>query len=155
MPPTNSVCPGCNGRRILKNSSTGNPVVCPLCEGSGKMDNYIRMPRWYVINATPTAAIPVVNGALGIEAIADFELIWLTATQQGEFTSSLFDASGRAWQNLPVNNANQWGTAQRPMPLIAPLVLKAQTSLQWTLTDTSGVSPNAIQLALIGFDLYV
>ena len=154
MPPQNSVCPGCNGRRLLKNNQ-GNPVVCPLCEGSGKMDNYIRMPRWYVINATPTAVALAVTGALAIEAIADFELIWLTATKGGQFTTSLIDASGRAWQNLPVNNLNQWGTAERPMPLIAPLVLKAQTSLQWTVTDTSGVLPNEVQLALAGFDLYL
>lgn len=154
MPPKTSDCPGCNGRRLLKNNQ-GNPVVCPLCEGSGKMDNYIRMPRWYVINATPTAAAPTVTGALAIEAIADFELIWLMATQAGQFTTLLTDASGRSWQNLAVNNANQWGTAQRPFPMIAPLVLKAQTSLQWEITDTSGVTPNAVQLALAGFDLYV
>lgn len=154
MPPQNSVCPGCKGRRLLKNNA-GNPVVCPLCEGSGKIDNYIRMPRWYLINATPTAAAPTVNGALAIEAIADFELIWLMATQAGQFTTSLTDASGRAWQNLAVNNANQWGTAQRPFPMLAPLVLKAQTSLNWQIIDTSGVLPNAIQLALAGFDLYV
>jgi hypothetical protein len=112
------------------------------------------MPRWYVINATPTAAVPNVRGAQSIDAIADFELCWLMATFQGQFTTELQDSSGRAWQNLPVNNANQFGTAQRPFALLAPIVIKAQSALNWSITDTSGVSPNAVQLGLSGFDLY-
>ena len=150
-----SVCPGCNGRRILQNTKTGDPVACPLCDGSGKLENYIRLPRWYIINAV-LAALGNLTGALAIEAIADFELIWLSASSSGGVFSTIFtDTSGRQWQNAAVNSENQWGTAQRPFPVgLSPLILRAQTSLNWQLTDRSA-NANTVQLALIGYDLYV
>lgn len=150
----NQVCPGCNGRRLLENAKTGNPVVCPLCDGSGTRENYTRLPRWYIINAVLTA-LGRLPGALAIDAIADFELIWLCRTASGGvFTATFQDASGRTWQNLPVNDRNMFGTAERPFPVgLSPVVLRAQTSLAWELVDTSG-NPNTVQMALVGYDLY-
>lgn len=150
-------CPGCAGRRVVYNAKTGNPVECPLCDGEGKRVNYQRLPRWYIINATIVAALGTLQGALAIDAMADFELIWLCRTSStGVFTTAFQDASGRTWQNLPVNDLNMFGTAERPFPVgLSPVVLRAQTSLLWTLVDTSGVAGNAIQLALVGYDLYL
>ncbi len=156
-PAATRACPACNGRMVLKNDRTGNPVVCPLCNGTGKYENYIRLPRWYPINAVLTAAAPgnVLGGSLAIDAIADFELIWLTATSTGGiFTSEFADSSGRRWQNLPVNNLNQFGTASLPFPIgLSPVILKAQSQLLWTFTNTSG-NANTLQIALSGYDLY-
>lgn len=150
-------CPACAGRRVLFNSKTGNPVTCPLCDGEGKRENYQRLPRWYIINAVITLALGNTPGALAIDAMADFELIWLTRTSSnGVFTTAFQDASGRAWQNLPVNDLNMFGTAERPFPIgLSPVVLRAQTSLMWTVTDLSGIAANTIQMALIGYDLYL
>lgn len=150
----NGVCPGCNGRRMVTNERTGNPVVCPLCNGSGKMENFIRLPRWYPINAVLTA-LGNLAGALAIDAIADFELIWLSATSTGGvWTTTFADSSGRRWMNLPVNSLNMWGTSVNPFPVgLSPVILKAQSQLLWTLVDTSG-NANTVQMALIGYDLY-
>lgn len=154
---TSNQCPACAGRRVMYNAKTGNPVTCPLCEGEGKRENYQRLPRWYIINATIVLALGTLQGALAIDAMADFELIWLMRTSStGVFTTQLQDASGRTWQNLPVNDLNMFGTAAAPFPVgLSPVVLRAQTSLLWTLVDTSGVAGNAIQLALSGYDLYL
>jgi hypothetical protein len=142
---------------MVQNQRTGDPVVCPLCEGSGRRTFYDRLPRWYIINTTIAAALGVNNGALAIDAQADFELIWLCRTSStGVFTAEFQDASGRTWQNLPVNDLNMFGTAVAPFPVgLSPVILRAQTSLIWRLVDTSGAAGNAIQLALIGYDLYL
>lgn len=138
----------------------GKPYTCPVCEGSGKTEpQYLRLPFWYVINPATigqvyVAASTAVTGALQIEPRADFEAVWLVATATSmSFTCEFTDASGRTWQNLPVNGANQWGTAQLPFALIVPVVLPMRTALNWKVTDTSA-SNNTIQLVLIGYELY-
>lgn len=150
------VCPACNGRMVLQNTRSGAPEVCPLCNGTGKVEPPVeRLPFYYIINETLAAP----NGSQNAAALAiqdrDFELIWLAATSSGGvFQTELTDgATGRAFQNNPVNSLNQWGTAQRPFPLIAPIVLPARSTLQYRLTNQSG-NANVLQLALLGYDLY-
>ncbi len=148
-----NTCAGCHGRRILPNSA-GNPVVCPLCNGTGKMEPlYDRLPYYYVINEV-LLALGTIRRALSIEPIADFEWVWLMANSTGAYTTQLTDgSSGRQYQNLPVNNVNQWGTAQNPFPLVAPTVLKMRDTLNYVLVDTSG-GGNTIQLVLAGYQLF-
>lgn len=164
MPGENSVCPGCNGRRLLSNAQ-GNPVTCPLCEGTGKMEpNYIRMPRWYP--AGGSSSITLTGGAPGpqnaqvttIDATAPFEVVWLVSTQGGIFDEQISDQSGRPWQTPAtfIPNVNRWGTAQNPFPLVAPVIVPARANLNHLFRDQSsaGGAGNIIQPCFIGFELY-
>lgn len=140
---------------MVTSSKTGAVQTCPLCDGTGVNTNYVRMPRWYLLSASALVlgANAPSRGSMSVDAIAPFEAVFLVATRTSTFTTELFDQSGRAWQSFPVNDANQWGTAQNPFPLMAPLILPAQSVLNWVFTDTSGFQ-NTIQPCLIGFDLY-
>lgn len=150
-------CQTCGGTGVINVGGKGQ--VCPVCEGTGKTEpQYLRLPFWYIINPATVgqvyvAASTAVTGALQIEPRADFEWVWLAATSTSTFTSEFTDASGRTYQNLPVNNLNQWGTAQLPFALIVPVVLPMRTALNYKITDTS-TQNNTIQLALIGYELY-
>ncbi len=152
-------CRACDSRGVAPNVLTGNPVVCPLCQGSGKCEpNFLRLPFWYIIAPTSAglafvSASAAVTGSLQIDSRADFEWIWCSSTQTGTFTDELIDTSGRPYQNLAVNNANRWGTIQLPMALIVPVILPARSQINWKVTDTS-VASNTIQLALAGYELY-
>ncbi len=150
------ICRACHGRRILPNQRTGEPCVCPLCGGQGKTEPlYDRLPFWYRIQATIVAALGTIAGALPIEPRADFEWVWLMASASGGvFSTRLTDASGRTYENNAINSENQWGTAQRPFPLIAPIVLKMRTALNFILVDRSNNPNNVIQLVLAGYELY-
>lgn len=149
-------CPACAGRRVLPNARTGQPCACPICNGTGLVEPlYDRLPFWYVINETILAALGTNNGSLRCEARADFEWVWLThSASTGVFSTQMTDAGGRVFQSAAVNSENQWGTAQRPFPLIAPCILKARTGLNYVLTDRSAAPGNVIQLALSGYELY-
>jgi hypothetical protein len=150
---TQETCRACHGRMTLPNVKTGEPCACPICGGMGVTEPPMnRLPFWYVIDQVLTA-LQSISSALQINSDADFEWVWLSATFTGTFTTQLQDASSRAYQNSAVNNANQWGTAQLPLPLVQPMVLRARSLLKWTLTDTSNAG-NTVELALIGFELY-
>ena len=152
---SNGTCPVCKGNGGMVNAA-GNPVMCPLCDGSGKRGNWERRPKTCTGGgAIAAAAGSTLAGVISIDAEADFELIWLTATATGGiFTSEFTDASGRQWQNNPVNDQNRFGTAQRPFPIgLSPVVLRRQTSLRFQLVNTSG-NANTVQMALIGYALY-
>lgn len=158
MPTQMTPCATCQGTGAIVVNGTAQ--TCPVCEGSRIQEpQYLRLPFWYCIAPATAGQVYVaastsVSGALQIEPRADFELVWLAATATSmSFTTELTDASGRTWQNLPVNGANQWGTAQLPFALIVPVVLPMRTALNFKITDTSG-SNNTIQLALIGYELY-
>ena len=124
MKPMN-ICRGCHGRLMLPNTRTGSLETCPLCGGIGKTEPlYDRLPFWYRIQATTVAALGTIAGSLPIEPRADFEWVWLMASASGGvFSTQLTDASGRTYENAAINSENQWGTAQRPFPLIAPILL--------------------------------
>ncbi|MEE9235110.1 MAG: hypothetical protein V3U28_06715 [Candidatus Acidoferrales bacterium] len=141
---------------MLRNDKTGDPAKCPLCEGMGKREPFFdRLPFWYPFDATIVLASGSFAGSLRIEPRADFEWWWLMATATtGVFSTRMTDASGRTYENDRVNSENQWGTAQRPFPLVAPMILKMRTSLNFDLADRSAVAGNVIQLALGGFELY-
>lgn len=148
-------CPSCQGLGRTPNALTGEPMSCPVCDGAGVTEPpYERLPFWYIIDAIMPAGTGIITGSLTIEPRADFEWVFLSATHVGTFQTEFTDASGRTYQNAPVNDANQWGTAQRLLPLIAPVKLKMRSALNWRLTDTSGALPHTVQLALIGNELY-
>lgn len=146
-------CPACNGRRMVSDKR-GGMQVCPLCDGSGAVTPQpIRVPFDYVIDQVLTAS-QTISSALQFDRDAPFEWIWLVATQTGNFNSRFQDgATGRNLDSAAVNNANRFGTAQLPFPLVEPYIWAPGASLNWTLTDTS-VAPNTIQIVLRGYKLY-
>lgn len=155
---TMQACQVCNGSGVV--SVAGKPFACPVCEGARVQEpSYLRLPFWYIVNPASAGQVFIsangtVRGALQIEPRADFECVWLAATAtSASFTTELTDASGRTYQNLPVNSANQWGTAQLPFALIVPVIFPMRTAINYTIVDTSG-SSNTIQLAFIGYELY-
>ena len=156
MAPASTQCPGCNGRRLVNNGA-GQTQTCPLCDGTGQAEpNYVYMPRWYLLSASALilqGAVPS-NGQMTIDAIAPFQAVFMVATRQGTFQSQLTDQSGRNWQSAAVDDANMWGTAQNPFPLMAALLIPAQAILRWIFNSTSGAQTNEIQPCMIGFDLY-
>ena len=146
-------CPACNGRRLV-NDTAGRKQVCPLCEGSGSVTPQpIRVPFDYVIDEVLLASASR-TASLNFSKDAPFEWIWLVATKDGSFTSEFKDvATGRDFQNLPVNDANRFGTAQLPFPLVEPYIFAPGTALGYTLVDTS-VAENTIQIVLKGYKLF-
>lgn len=146
-------CPACNGRLMIPDRS-GRMQKCPICEGAGSVEPQpIRVPFDYVIDEVLTAAQRLPR-ALQFDRDAPFEWIWLVATQTGTFTSQFTDgATGRQLDNLAVNNANRFGTAQLPFPLVEPYIWAPGASLNYILVDTS-VAGNTIQIVLRGYKLF-
>jgi len=149
-------CKSCSGLGRVESKKTGIVQECPLCGGSGQETNYIYMPRTYLLSASALILATTVQsiGQMSIDAIAPFQAVNLVATREGTFTTELQDQSGRDWQNAPVNDANLWGTAQNPFPLLAPLTIPAKAILRWKFVSTSGAQTNEIQPCILGFDLY-
>lgn len=147
-------CPGCNGRLMIPNKN-GQMQACPLCDGTGSVEPQpIRVPFDYVIDEVLAAGGDQIQRALQFDRDSPFEMIWLVATQTGIFTSQFTDgATGRQLDNLPVNNANRFGTAQLPFPLVEPYIWAPGASLNYILVDTSA-APNTIQIVLKGYKLF-
>ncbi|MCI0402699.1 MAG: zinc finger-like domain-containing protein [Acidobacteria bacterium] len=146
-------CPACNGRRMVSNKR-GEMQVCPLCDGTGSVaPQPIRVPFDYVLDRV-LAANENFPGVITFDRDAPFEWVWLVATQTGTFTTRFTDqATGRQFENLPVNNANRFGTAQLPFPLVEPYIFAPGTAFGITLVDTTA-APNTVQLVLKGYKLY-
>lgn len=150
-------CPTCQGAR-----TTNGQTACTTCNGQGVVaqstsnPQYLRTLYFYALldnTGNPLAGGAAIRGSMQIDARADFEAIWLVATSTGTFTTEMFDKSGQPFQNVPVNNANQWGTIQLPFTLPVPIVMPMKSSITFTITDTSG-GPNTIQAGFWGYQLY-
>ena len=63
------------------------------------------------------------------------------------------DSSDRQLQNEAIHSSNFMGTAQRPGPLNKPLLLPANTTISFDLTDISG-STNQLWFDFGGFKIY-
>ena len=149
--PNYQQCHACQGRGLV-GAGTQFAAACPVCGGSGMTEPpYHEAPYFYVVNRVLTASQRITD-VLRIDARADFKWVWAMATQTGTFRTRIKDSSGRNYDNAPVNNANQWGTAQLPLAFIVPVRLLAQSSLEFELEDTS-VAGNTVQLVLAGYEL--
>ena len=167
----NNQCPGCQGNRMVESSKTGVVQTCPLCNGSGRMEpRVIRLPKTYVfgnasqITLTASAGAGVAgasnNQSLTIDGQYDFELVFLVASSNpgataGAWQDQIADQMPRNWQQAGVfiQSANRWGTAQRPFPLVARIILGVREVLTGTFQDMSGAT-NVIQPCFVGFDLH-
>ena len=124
----------------------------------------LRVPDAYVLNAT-LAGSQTLQFVIQIQQKADFEWLNRIASSTGTFRVQLQDgATGRnlitnnppAGSAIPPNsvaNANYFGSAQLPNPLLQPYVFARASSILVTLTDTS-TDTNNIELVFDGFDLY-
>ncbi len=63
------------------------------------------------------------------------------------------DASDRQLMNQAIISSALVGTAERPAPLHKPLLLPANTTISFDLTDLSGAT-NQVYFTLAGFKVY-
>lgn len=159
--PQNNQCPVCHGNRVVESSRTGMVQVCPLCNGTGRADPPVnRAPKTYVFgNASEFTLAAGTPGAVQaqnmiIDGQYDFELVFLVATSTGTFQSRIADNVPRNWESagIWINNANRWGTAQRPFPVVARVIFHARDVLTGEFRDTSNAS-NTLQACFVGYDL--
>ena len=157
----NNQCPVCQGNRVVESSRTGVVQVCPLCNATGRAEPQVnRALKTYVFgNAsefTLAAGAPGVAQALTliIDGQYDFEVVFLVATSTGTFQSRISDNVPRNWESagIWINNANRWGTAQRPFPMVARVIFNARDVLTGEFRDTSGAL-NTVQACLVGYEL--
>jgi hypothetical protein len=85
-----------------------------------------------------------------IDADADFLVRKLVAVSTAEFLAKIVDSgSANAWSDQPQRNANLFGTAQYPLVLPKPKLVKAGNFLTFELTEMSG-SSNTVQIFVEG-----
>lgn len=125
--------------------------------GSYPQDNVL--PYFYSLHNTlaqnnAIAANSTIQNSIKISADSAF----VANTVRGVSTGDLLffvrtDSSDRQLENEPIHSSNFMGTAQRPAPLHKPLLLPANTTLSFDITDISGAT-NQLWLTLAGFKIY-
>ncbi len=125
--------------------------------GSYPQDNVL--PYQYSFNNTvlsnnAVAANATVQNSIKITADAAFVAMDIRAVVNGDFLLFMrIDSSDRQLMNQSVHSSIFAGTGQLPAPLRKPLLLPANTTLSFDITDLSGVQ-NEIRLTLSGFKVY-
>jgi hypothetical protein len=117
--------------------------------------NLGRPLKWfqYVINST-LGANGSATPSFKVDADADFLVRKVVANSTGIFMAQISDASsGDQWFDLQQSNANLFGTAQYPNILAKPRLVKANSSINFELTDLTGLS-NVTQLVVEGAKVY-
>lgn len=125
--------------------------------GSYPQDNVL--PYFYSLNNTVLSnnAIPAnqtVQNSIKITADAAFVAMDVRGVVNGDMLLFMrTDSSDRQLMNQAVQSSIFLGTGQRPAVLRKPLLLPANTTLSFDLTDISGAQ-NEIRLTLVGFKVY-
>lgn len=107
-----------------------------------------------VAGGNAIAANAVVQNSIKISADSAFVAMDVRGVSVGDllfFPRS--DASDRQYQNVDVHSSNYMGTAQFPGPLRKPLLLPANTTVSFNITDISGVL-NQLYFDYSGFKIY-
>ncbi|PSH05139.1 MAG: hypothetical protein CXZ00_03000 [Acidobacteria bacterium] len=94
-------------------------------------------------NATVTQQFQILNN--------NFEADFLVSQSTGKFKAQI-KIGDRYLSNIPIHSDNHFGTAQAPLPLLAPLKLVKNAVVQVSITDLSGAQ-NDIRLGFIGREL--
>jgi hypothetical protein len=94
-------------------------------------------------NAQAAPQVQVVNHS--------FRASFLVALSTGPFSCRL-RVGDRYLSNIAIHSDNLFGTAQAPMPLLAPIAVDKNDLIIFEITDLSG-APNDIRIALIGVEL--
>lgn len=167
----NNQCPVCHGNMIVESNRTGIPYNCPKCNGTGRAEPPVhRLPQTYVFGNASQITLVASGGAgtpgasnqqqMTIDGQYDFELVFLVADSNpggtaGAWRDAIQDQVPRNWQQAGVyiNSANRWGTAQRPFPIVARVILGRREVITGDFQDMSGAG-NVIQPCFVGYDLH-
>jgi hypothetical protein len=106
---------------------------------------------WYPINPVALTALQVgVLAQVVIDNDADFLCDRFIASSTGLFSVELLDKfRSRPFQTGAINGENIAGTAQLPLWLPNPFVIRKNAVIQGKFNDRSGAG-NTIQFALVG-----
>ncbi len=127
------------------------------CIGSYPLDNVL--PYVYGFSLSPLTANQVganqtVQTSIKISADAAFIGMSIRGASTGDFLTFMrIDSSDRQLQNISVHSTALVGTGERPAPLHKPLMLQANTTISFDITDISG-SLNSIFFYIFGFKTY-
>lgn len=104
--------------------------------------------------ANQLAANQTRNASIKITADAAFVGMTIRGASTGDFLTFMrVDNSDRQLMNIPVHSAALVGTGERPAPLHKPLLLPANTTISFDVTDLSGAA-NDVYFYLHGFKVY-
>jgi hypothetical protein len=130
--------------------------------GATADDPVVEMAFWYSATVALTA-LQTLSPQINLNADSDFMALWLVATSTGTFSINFVDnATGRAFTNAgsqgssqtpQINNANLFGTAQLPFPMLPPYVFQRNGSIGLTITDSSN-SSNTVQIVFAGKKIF-
>jgi hypothetical protein len=125
--------------------------------GAYPQDNVL--PYYYAFQNTVAAgnAIPAsgtIQNSIKISADAAFIGCSIRGASDGDYLAFMrMDASDRQLMNQPIHSSAFMGTAERPGPLHKPLLLPANTTVSFDITDLTGAQ-NQLYLAIAGFKIY-
>ncbi len=125
--------------------------------GAFPQDNVL--PYFYSFHNTVAASNQItangtIQNSIKISADAAFIAMSVRGASLGDYTAFMrMDASDRQLMNEAVNSSAFMGTAERPGPLHKPLLLPANTTVSFDITDISGAT-NELYLTLAGFKVY-
>ncbi|HEX3584399.1 MAG TPA: hypothetical protein VH024_00275 [Candidatus Angelobacter sp.] len=142
------VCQFCKGQKIIKGPNSNLYQRCPACNGTGK-DESGGIPFTFVYEKLPLGAnVKSFQDVVNIQN-GDFKLLFLVGLGDGIFTCQLSAGKNQTFSDKEVHRDNLFGTAQNPMPVLAPYTFKKGTLLGVQLSDLSGANNN-IRLGFTG-----
>jgi hypothetical protein len=118
-----------------------------------QLPKWITKPYVYVLDISRSANQQLEEN-IRIDSNRDFVVTKIFGTQTSTYTIQLRDSgSGRKWSDNAINNANIVGTVNLPHIVPLPRRVKADSTIYFNVTDTSG-STNTIQIILFGYKIY-
>lgn len=125
--------------------------------GSYPLDNVLPYAYGFILSANTDNEVPAnstVQTSIKISADAAFIGNSIRGASIGDFLTFMrIDSSDRQLQNIAVHSTALVGTAERPGPLHKPLMLQANTTISFDITDISG-SDNDVFFYIFGFKVY-
>jgi hypothetical protein len=139
---TGKPCSTCHGSGMI--TTGGSALRCPMCEGTGAQFD---PGRFFTYELGPI----VLAGAQSLQfqsvQVLNYRFRWILAAAQFlfPFTSQVQDSRDqRPFSNQQVHNANLWGTAQHPLPVLTPFEFDKNCQIQVNITDLGGGSGTAL-----------
>ena len=100
------------------------------------------------------AASATIQDTIKISADASFVACQITGAMTGDYLiQARIDNSDRILMNRPVHSSAFTGTAERPHHLPKPLLIAANATISFDITDLSGAQ-NEVYFTLVGYKIY-